>query len=482
MSVLRDCGQTALAKLTAKTYGLDEIADEMSVDADDIKPCSNNKSSLMMPPVPVFGEEDIAWPHLPVARGLFQRDPGAEEDFEEPTGDYYEDAAAFEASERDPNWEDDRKVNAAPVVDPFAVGLSVDDGAAVNGEDAWGGDFDIDDGGLGEELAGDVGFGIDEKPVDGIGAEPTYYVPPTAGLGAPVRWARSSKLAGELAAAGAFEEAMKLLIVQIGVGSFAPMKEAFMNAYAGCRGSLDAAQTMPLNTLYIPRPTSIESCAIAVTLPLLRERFSVAQQRFQSAKFADAIKLFTSIITSIPLLVVNSNKEVEDCKSALNMAREYLTGLRLEGEGRKARAERKDEGRQVQLAGLFSKCSMKPLHVQLALRAAMKTAYETQNLGHAAGFARRLLELSPAQALAQSARKVMQICDRNMSNKNEIDYDERREFVVECGALVPLYSGEPKESCPYCQAAYAPEFKDRICHICTIGKVGARGEGLRVYA
>ena len=134
------------------------------------------------------------------------------------------------------------------------------------------------------------------------------------------------------------------------------------------------------------------------------------------------------------------------------------------------------------MAALFTRCGLSPLHVQLALRAAMKTAYETQNYILAAGFARRLLELSPAPTLAQRARKVMQVCDKNMSNKDDVDYDERREFVVDCGLLAPLYSGNPSEKCPYCMAAYSPSFKGSVCSVCNIGSVGERSEGLKVYA
>lgn len=486
VSVLRDCGQSALAKVTAKCHGLtEELAELGGLEDGEVAVGGDPADSLlMMPPTPV-GTDEMIWPHLPVARGLFSRDPGAEGDFEEPTGDYYEDAAAFETSERDGAWDDDRKGNVAPAAaDPFAVGLTADDGGAANGDDAWGGDFDIDDGAAvedsfgkeGEENEFDDGFG-DSEPAPG-GNE--YYVPPTAGPGVAARWSRASSLAGEFAAAGAFEDAMKVLVTEIGAGSFSKMKDAFMSAYSGCRSVIDGSPSMPLTTIYIPRPSSVESAANAVTLPLLRERFRAGQQRFQAAKFGEAMKFFSSVISAIPLVVAASAREAEDAKTALNMCREYLIGLQLEAVGRSAKAEGKS-ARQVQAAGLFSKCGMAPIHVQLALRAAMKTAFDTQNLIHAAGFARRLLELSPAPQLAGKARQVMQVCDRNMTNKDEVDYDDRREFVVNCDDMTALYAGEAKEVCGYCNASYGIVSKPEICKICGIGKVGAKCAGLRVY-
>lgn len=483
LSVLRDCGQVNLAKVTAKFHGLNEELEELGGwdDTEITIGGDGSEGKLMMPPTPI-GTDELVWPHLPVARGLFSRDPGAEGDFEEPTGDYYEDAAAYEASERETGW-DDEKPSAVAATDPFAVGLTAED-SAVNGDDAWGGDFDIgvggvDDEGFGDGEANEFDDGFGEKSIPGRRGD-EYYVPPTAGPGAAVRWTKSASLPGELVAAGSFKEAMELLADQIGAGSFDRMKDAFMAAYSGCRGALDGSTTMPVMIAYIPRPSEIERAASALTLALLKERFRQGQQRFQAAKFADAMKLFSSVMSAVPLLVVSSSREAEDAKMALNLCREYMIGLQLEAVGRAAKADG-DSARQVEAAGLFSKCGMAPIHVQLALRAAMKTALETQNLIHAAGFARRLLELSPAPALAQKARQVMQKCDRNMTNKDEVQFDDRREFVINCSSMTALYNGDARELCGYCQAAYGEEVSEKICKICGIGKIGAKVSGLRVY-
>jgi coatomer subunit alpha len=480
IALLRDCGQGPLAKLTAEAHGL---ADAMDLGGDDTPSVPTKPGQLMLPPVPV-GPDDMSWPQLPIARGLFTRDPGAEGTFEEPTaGDYYEDAVACETSEREKAWEDDQK-DSNQVADPFAVGLTGDAGDGGDGaDDAWGGDLDIEDdvmaeadafGGAEEnEFGGDGGFG------DGGDASGEYYVPPTAGTGVAVRWARSSSLPGELAAAGAFEEAMRLLTRQIGVTSFAPLKEPFMTSYLGARGSLNACENMPDGPIYFPNASGGDTPALAISFASVKERFRSAQQKFQSAKFADASKSFKSVIASIPLLVLESPQEVTDAKQMLAMAREYIIGLQLEAVGRQAKAAG-DTTRQVQASGMFSRCQMSPVHVQLALRAAMKTAYDTENFGLAAGFARRLLELSPAPQLAQNARKVMQVCDRNMTNKDEVDYDERREFSIDCTSFGPLYAGSPRSECPYCGAGYAAEAPASLCCVCEISKVGAQTEGLRL--
>lgn len=483
IGVLRDCGQGALAKVTAKIHGLNEELEELGGldESEVVIGGEKNNSVLMLPPTPV-GTDEMIWPHLPVARGLFSRDPGAEGDFEEPTGDYYEDAAAFEASERDGMWDDERRGTApsAPVADPFAVGLSEDVGAT-NGDDAWGGAFDIEDGG--DDIAFDDGA---DEEVDGFDqvvesrGRNEYYVPPTSGPGARVRWTKASALAGEYAAAGAFEEAMKLLTEEIGAISFASMKEHFMSAYVGCGAVIDGSPSMPLTNVFLCGTQKKDIAAMSISVQQLRDRLKLAQQRFQSARFSEAINLFTGVITSIPLVVASSSREAEDVKTMLNLCREYLIGLKLEAEARKAKAEQ-NSGRQVEAAGLFSTCKMAPVHVQLALRAAMKSAFDTKNYIHAAGFARRLLELSPAPQLANSARKVMQVCDKNMSNADEIEYEEGGDFGIDCGRLKVIRRNEASLKCSYCGARYGKGKRGSVCVICGIGSVGRAGKGLRVY-
>lgn len=489
ISLLKDCGQGPLAYLTAETHGCADIVDLSGISVpDEVRQAQ--AGTLMLPPVPLSSPDEMSWPHLPISRGLFTRDPGAEGTFEEPVvNDYYEDAAAYETSERDAGW-DDGSAEKSRAVDPFAVGLgepdgAVEDGHVANGDDAWGGDFDIDDKhreGHGDNMLGNDAAETEDEFGDGmsgaISTDQEYYVPPTAGPGVHVRWTRSSALAGELAAAGAFEDAMKLLVRQIGIANFTPMKEPFMSAFMGARGAIYGCVNMPPSTVYFSRSES-ETPRTAVTLGRLKERFRTGQQKFQSAKFSDAMESFLSVLSTLPLLVLESPQEVSDALQMLSMCKEYVMGLKLEAIGRKAKSEN-NSIRQVQVAGLFSRCAMAPVHVQLALRAAMKTAYDTENFVLAAGFARRLLELSPAPQLAQSARKVIQFCDRNMKNKDEIDYDERRDFVVDCVSFAPLYAGSPRLSCPYCQASYSEEGAESLCTVCNMGKVGSTAEGLRL--
>mmetsp|Transcript_15468 Transcript_15468/g.33334 ORF Transcript_15468/g.33334 Transcript_15468/m.33334 type:complete len:1281 (+) Transcript_15468:267-4109(+) len=486
-SVLAECGQVPLAKLCASTHGLDEIAAQLPGEGSS-PPLKD--ASLLCPPVAL--DNGANWPMLQISRGLFKRDTAAG-DFEEPSADYYEDAATFAESERDPTWDEApgaAKPNAE-VVDPFAAELDQRQPSA-GADGGWGDDddFDIDvpggdDAGAAIDGAGEAAGGEDEfgraEDDDASADTGLYYVPPKAGTGLEARWRRSSKLAGELVASGAFDDAFKLLSRQIGASDFAPMKEAMVSVYLGCRLSLPATVNVAPIASLVSQIGDVDRPLTCFSLAALKERMGVMSQSVTQGRFADAAKVIRLIFASTPLMVVDSMEDVNEVRAILSTCKEYGIGLTLEALQKQAKAEG-NAARQVLLAALFTHCRMSPQHVQLSLRAAMMVAYEVKNYIMASGFARRLLETSPKPEFAQRARKVLQFCDKNMTNAHEVDYDDRRDFVVDCATYTPLYAGQPRVECGYCASMYNSEAKGTTCSICQICSVGQNAEGLRISA
>ncbi|KAA8491996.1 Coatomer subunit alpha [Porphyridium purpureum] len=493
--VLASCAQVPLGKLCARSHGLDELADELVGEEGASIPHAPQQQQLMMPPIPIGASEN--WPLLQISRGMFKRDPNSQGEFEEPALDYYEDAATFAESERDGFLDDENYVGrktatAAPVLDPFAKELEQQAATskAEGGGGGWGDDdFDLD---LPVDLPGAAAPSLG---AEGDGLEPqedeygrvadtetdhsVYYVPPKAGVGIEARWTRSSKLPGELVAAGAFDEAMKLLARQVGACMFGPMKEIMSSVYLGCRGATPASMNTRSNALFVKSALGPDRPYCMLTLPFVKERFSAGAQLFTQGKFSDALAVFAKLLLCIPLVVVGTMEDVNEVKATLGLCREYVMGLLLEQQQRKAKADG-NAAAQMQLSALFTHCKLAPAHAQLTLRAAMGAAYSTKNFIFASGFARRLLDSSPKPDLAASARKMIQFCDQNMSNACEIDYDDRRDFVLNMGTLQPLYTGSPRDECPLCAAQYSPEFKSTVCVVCKVAKVGASAEGLRI--
>lgn len=113
------------------------------------------------------------------------------------------------------------------------------------------------------------------------------------------------------------------------------------------------------------------------------------------------------------------------------VCREYITAMRLE----LGKREEKNPVRQCELAAYFTKCDIKPLHLILGLKMAIKSAFAVKNFQTAGGFCRRILELavSSSQPGIERVIKVKQIkgvlkhCEAANSNAQDINYNEVRQ-------------------------------------------------------
>ncbi len=131
---------------------------------------------------------------------------------------------------------------------------------------------------------------------------------------------------------------------------------------------------------------------------LIENRLKPAYKLTTQGKFVEAMAHFTGILLSIPFLIVNNKKEVSEVKDLLEIAVNYITGIRMELH----RKTVTDPVRQAELAAFFTHCNLQQVHQILALRSAMTTAYKIQNHQHAGSFANRLLELdAPADVQTQ---------------------------------------------------------------------------------
>jgi coatomer protein complex subunit alpha (xenin) len=96
-------------------------------------------------------------------------------------------------------------------------------------------------------------------------------------------------------------------------------------------------------------------------------------------------------------------------------------------------------------------------------------------------FAKRLINLGTAsQALAQRTTATMNAAQKQIgkSKQVKVNYDPRNQFVVCMKSLTPIYRGSPSVKCPFCKAAYKPEYKGIVCTVCNLCTVGGQASGL----
>lgn len=202
---------------------------------------------------------------------------------------------------------------------------------------------------------------------------------------------------------------------------------------------------------------------------------------FQGGKFNDSKASFQVVLTQIPLVITQNRNETNEMKEMVSVCREYITAIRIKGAMADAAA---DPIRSTELSAYFTHCNMQPVHLLLALRSAMGTAFKHKNFIVAAGFARRLLELPDMSSernaeLRVKATKVLQKSEQMARNEHTLNYDDSKTFSIDCRDFVPVYSSGPSLSCSYCGSVYADEtMKNKLCLTCCLCAVGIETIGL----
>eukprot|EP01128_Nolandella_sp_AFSM9_P008559 TRINITY_DN5258_c0_g1_i1.p1 TRINITY_DN5258_c0_g1~~TRINITY_DN5258_c0_g1_i1.p1 ORF type:complete len:1293 (+),score=283.65 TRINITY_DN5258_c0_g1_i1:54-3881(+) len=492
--LLERSSQLQLAYLTATTHGLTELAagikDKLQNEHDRKLAANGQESSpielpspsptakLMLPPLPVLPlvGEASNWPRTRIARGPFDSVVRTKKSVESASTSRLNDsslAAPDDDVEVGGAWGDDDDLDLSG--DDSAAG---DDGLAPGEEDnegdGWGEEDELD---LDELIE-------DEGPA--VAAVATNIALPPAGPPPTETWARNSPLAADQIAAGRFDQAMRLLNEQIGAVNFAPLKPHFLSIYRARVALLPMSSGLSATRSFIDRNRTAEEFHPRESLPRLPtslqsciDSLSSGYAAFTGGKFTEALDIFRSILHAIPLVVVQTSKEIAEIQELIKIAREYILGLVTELKRKEAIAAGKDGSRIVELAAYFTHCQLQSKHQQLALKSAMTAAAKTKNFGLAEDFARRLLDLHPSAKLQAHCDKVLKLCEqRGRQDSMELAYDSRNPFVLCAGTLKPIYQGNPHEECPYCGASFIPAAKGRPCTICRLSSIGADATGL----
>ncbi|XP_021738685.1 coatomer subunit alpha-1-like [Chenopodium quinoa] len=457
VKILENAGHLPLAYITASVHGLHDVAERLATElGDDVPSLPEGKvPSLLIPPSPVVCAGD--WPLLRVMKGIFSEfDTVNRVDAEE------------EEEEFGGEWDNDLNMNDVEN-EEVAEDLADEEVADDNEEPGW----------ILEDL--DLPPEID-TPRASVSARSAMFVAPTPGMPVSQIWTQRSALAAEHAAAGNFDTAMKLLNRQLGIKNFTPLKPMFLDLHSGSHSYLRAFASAPVISVALERgwtesasPNVRSPPALVYSLSQIEEKLKTGYKLTTQGKFSDALRTFLSMLHTIPLIVVESRREVDDVKELIDIVKEYVLGLKMET---KRRELKDDPKRQQELAAYFTHCKLQPTHLKLALQNAMTVCFRAKNLLTAASFARRLIETNPSEQQQKLARQVVQAAEKNMTNAVELDYDFRNPFVT-CGATyVPIYRGQKDVSCPYCTARFVPSQEGQICNVCELAVIGEDASGL----
>ena len=119
--------------------------------------------------------------------------------------------------------------------------------------------------------------------------------------------------------------------------------------------------------------------ALALKVAPLLETLKQAYRSFTGGQFGECKTALSQIIASIPLVAAASRSEANDLKELLDVAREYMTAVRIKGALDEAsQAEGGDVVRSLELSAYFTHCNLQPSHSMLALKTAMANAFKAK--------------------------------------------------------------------------------------------------------
>lgn len=487
VAVLRAAGHLKLAFVTATLHSLNEEAGQLAEELQgnlppvtavqalfegELTPEQMPKSRLLIPRQPL-SEPAGAWPLLQIKRGfdftIDGRDEVSQEDLEE------EEARRREMlkEEREDMSMELEKTGPTQAPEP-AVEVK---------ENAWGNDVEI-------ELSDDEPESTPGVVTGGEGMRQGQggFVMPELGKSLVSQWEQKMAHASDACAAGALDQAMHLLNQQIGAVNFTPLKKYMiaLSQRAIIRLTLDPS--LPSLPLPLTRPSN--GPLIPYTIHNITALGRDARDAMTAGSFAQAQTLFTNLISTIPLILVDNKQSVPTVLEALSSTRDYLLALRLET----ARNATTDPLRKAELAVYATHCQLAPVHVMLTLWLACKIAFTVKAFRVVAGLCRRLLDLSSTtdtEAIKgkvdiDTARRMLKKCDADTSEQPALNYDPSTNFAICAGSLKPVSASRAAEGrdtfkCPYCSATYSKEFEGTVCEICHISKVGAPATGLRLF-
>ncbi|GAA5969494.1 hypothetical protein JCM3765_000874 [Sporobolomyces pararoseus] len=491
VKVLQQVGMTPLAYLTAKTNGLQELANEIleesGLSESDLStvlpPSLTSRRSTLRPPTVVTSSFEYNWPNVGMGESFFDR-------------------ALAQAATGESTYEEEQDADdlLAETEGEGQGGLGwavegdrgLDKHEAEEAEDAWG------VGGDEQSLGGEgqlhdhqvVGGGDQLEHFEGGGGEEqsSSNVVVSPGIPESELWVRNSPLAADHVAAGSFETAMSLLNRQVGIVEFSPLKPLFLSVYQSSRLWLPCAPSLP--PLSIPLRRNIDQSELRNVLPVVTlslEQITKGELRqaytaFQKAKFAEAVNIFRGILQSLLLVVTSTPAQAAELQELVIVCREYILGLSLEIERRRISTSTDPSSlkRQLELAAYFTHCRLQPAHLQLALRLAMTTFTKSKNYSTAASFAQKLLDLNPAATVATQAKTVLASANKYPRDQIEIEYDVHGgPFDICPASLKPIYQGQESVEDPFTGARYHSEFKGSICKVSGVSQVGKNCGGLK---
>ena len=475
VELFRNAGMYSLAYLTAKTAGLDDVAqsilEESGIEESQVQ-LPKHGGEALAPPEPVETATRENWPVRQLGESnleqLLTRADG-DSSYPSKSGDDFFGAEGADGAVAAARKSDDEEDDG---------GWDMADAPEDEDEDAFGDAQEFD-------AEGDAPLASARDEIE--------------------RWCQSG-LASNHIAAGSYESAMQLLNRQIGVVNFEPLKPIFTEITVRSSTFVPANINLPsievsVRANVLGGDDASESTssrpAIADDVTELEENMlNDAFKLFRTNKLTEALQKVQLTIHHAIFLVVPSRDDVAKVDELIETCQRYALALTIELARREqfgapgAELSEEDQRRNLDMAALFATSKMQDVHRTLALQNAMNVATRAKNTITAGEFAQRLLDIASTSGsgsggkAAEAAKRIVLQAERTGSNAVDFEFDfaaaEEGRLEVCAKSLAALH-GAARTACPLCRSRFAQEYRGQTCNICLVAQIGAAATGRKNY-
>lgn len=445
-------GMTPLAYATAKTNGLDDIAEkileESGVDLKDIS----------LPTITNAGKGDVLKPANKLSNKNWPLSEAKLSFFEQALSGNFEDLQLEDKIEDKDVSNEQNNV--------FSDDNEFIDEDVVDDEDAWD---------LGDE---DLDVELEEEEEEEETAD-TSKLPKELKI-----WVKNAKTAGAYIAAGKFDTAASMLNKQAGIKNFEPFRERFMEIYTASKLSVstfdddESSGALPAYINDVEKANDGKILGLVPGYDQLEELVQEGFRLFKANQLEASIEIFRKVIYIIATLSLSNDDEESKCKEVLSICKEYILGLQIELARRALPAT--EIKRNLELAAYFTHVNLQPAHRLNALQVAMTQSFKAKNFHYAAYFATEFLKIMSSGNRAEQARKIQAKSENIATDAISIDFDPFSEWEICAGDFVPIYKGQEVVREKILGVTYGKSWKGKICKVTLVSEIGGIGSGLRL--
>lgn len=141
---------------------------------------------------------------------------------------------------------------------------------------------------------------------------------------------RTSNIASEFVSVGLFKEALEKLETQIGMKDQSMIAKKFADLYLSSECFYSTMSFVPINSQFLTPKGNPTLPLVAFNLKAAERKLKYGYTKTTNGEFAEAIEIFRDVLTSIPLLSLETKADLASADKLISICLEYIAALSCE--------------------------------------------------------------------------------------------------------------------------------------------------------